>query len=490
MDQQRYFVPLPRETPHQQQQQQQQDQSNINRTPFTLLRSRVDTLNSSEAIYETPIQDLATMMKGHLVCGTALCPASVYTEMVLAAITCLRGSDAEMVVFKLSAIKFLRPLIYIEGATDTIRITLEREETVEGITPFTVSSYATPSSDTKVHCSGIIKEQPQSQASSKLRVKEQALARRKVMFQTGDHQTLSTAIMYDKIFSRVVDYSSVYQGVKKIYLDGSLEEIFARCVLPPAEESSYAGQPILLDTMLHIAGFAANLSVDNDTVCICHHIQSTILFRKDIGAGQSFDVHCSNFTNTDGENTILADAHAVDRDGIIAVIRGMEFRRAKLSKLRAAFEFASQAAPSRGSRNALLPSCNPTRQREEILPPEPSLSISSSTSPTRSSSSPTTSRSPTTTQDTVITILSEATGVDQKNINTRTTLAAMGVDSIMMFELDRKLEEAMEAQKPTVAELSACKTVGDMEALISASASRGEISAAVTRKTSKSGRAR
>lgn len=429
------------------------------------------------------------MMKGHLVCGTALCPASVYTEMVLAAITCLRGSDAEMVVFKLSAIKFLRPLIYIEGATDTIRITLEREETVEGITPFTVSSYATPNSDTKVHCSGIIKEQPQSQASSKLRVKEQALARRKVMFQTGDHQTLSTAIMYDKIFSRVVDYSSVYQGVKKIYLDGSLEEIFARCVLPPAEESSYAGQPILLDTMLHIAGFAANLNVDNDTVCICHHIQSTILFRKDIGAGQSFDVHCSNFTNTDGENTVLADAHAVDRDGIIAVIRGMEFRRAKLSKLRAAFEFASQAAPSRESRNALLPSCNPTRQREEILPPEPSLSISSSTSPTRSSSSPTTSRSPTTTQDTVITILSEATGVDQKNINTRTTLAAMGVDSIMMFELDRKLEEAMEEQKPTVAELSACKTVGDMEALISASASRGEISPAVTRKTLKSGRA-
>ncbi|PIA92961.1 Conidial yellow pigment biosynthesis polyketide synthase [Cercospora beticola] len=437
--------------------------------PYTFLQRKVETSKTGEVVYETPIRAMASAIKGHLVCGTALCPASVYTEMALAAVTCERNEQDREVAYKLSKVKFLRPLLFLEGSEDIIRVTLQRPENGKGKTDFEISSFAAPESDAKVHCVGTIKEQAKSKAGSKMQATEQALSRRRTNFQNGEHQTFSTSIMYDKIFSRVVEYSSAYRAVKKIYLDDKLEEIFASCALPPTEDH-YAGQPILLDTMLHVAGFAANLNVDNETVCICHHVHSTTVLRGDVAPGQAFDVHCSNFINTEDPDCVLADAHAVDDHGVIAVIKGMEFRRSKLAKLQAAFEFASQA-PSRRNSKPESASTSPAR-RESKDSDEVPTEQASVTESTRGTSSPGTSRSIATSQDTVITILSEATGVDPKKIDTRTTLSAMGVDSIMMFELDRKLEEAI-GQKPSVSELSACKTVGDMENLVTRSASRG-----------------
>ncbi|KAI5360200.1 putative thioesterase, Acyl transferase domain superfamily, phosphopantetheine binding ACP [Septoria linicola] len=477
MDKKRYLIPLKRESA-----QAGDEIAESKTTLFTLLKSRIETDDEAEAVFETPIHELSSMIKGHIVCGAALCPASIYTEMALAAITLYTGEDkAEQTAFKISAIRFLRPLLYVEGANDVVRITLRRQDQDKSDTSFEVSSFATPASDAKIHCFGTIKEQPHSKAGSKLRATEQALSRRKTMFQTGDHQTFSTRIMYDKIFSRVVEYSSTYQAVKKIYMDDRLEEIFAACTLP-ASEHRYAGQPILLDTMLHVAGFAANLNVDNETVCICHHVHSTMILRKEFRPGQAFDVHCSNFVNPEDADCILAEAHAVDDEGIIAVIKGMEFRKTKLAKLQQAFDFASRP-PSQINSKPVSASRSPVRRSEQPVAQEPEAATSRRTSSTPGTSSPGTSRSTVTSQDTVITILSDATGLEPDKITPRTTLAAMGVDSIMMFELDRKLEEAM-GQKPSVAELSACKTVGDMETLVSKSASRGATPVATQRKSS------
>ncbi|KAM3420466.1 hypothetical protein BST61_g3735 [Cercospora zeina] len=465
MDKKRFFVPFKREVAH-----TAETIAPTEALPYTFLQKQIETNKPGEAVFETPIRALAGAIEGHLVCGTALCPASVYTEMVLAAITCEQRQRPSESTYKLSEVKFLRPLLFLEGSEDIIRVTLQLQDKGKGTTEFEVSSFAAPESDAKVHCIGVIKEQAQSKAGSKMQATEQALARRRTNFQNGEHQTFSTAIMYDKIFSRVVEYSSAYRSVKKIYLDDKLEEIFATCTLPPTEDR-YAGQPILLDTMLHVAGFAANLNVDNETVCICHRVHSTTVLRTNVATGHAFDVHCSNFISTEDPDCVLADAHAVDEQGVIAVIKGMEFRRTKLAKLQAAFEFASQNPSRRNSRPASA-SKSPTRRNSNELKEAPAEEHASQTESTRGTSSPGTSRSTVTSQDTVITILSEATGVDPQRIDTRTTLSAMGVDSIMMFELDRKLEEAI-GQKPSVSELSACKTVGDMETLVTRSVSRG-----------------
>ncbi|KAF2210496.1 hypothetical protein CERZMDRAFT_45538 [Cercospora zeae-maydis SCOH1-5] len=457
MSKKRFLVPFKREGAH-----DAETDGATEALPYTFLQRQVETNKPGEAVFETPIRVLAGAIKGHLVCGTALCPASVYTEVVLAAITCEKTQESDESTYKLSEVKFLRPLLFLEGSEDIIRVTIQRPKHEAANSEFEVSSFAAPGSDAKVHCTGIIKGQAQSKAGSKMQATEQALSRRRTTFQNGEHQTFSTAIMYDKIFSRVVEYSSAYRSVKKIYLDDKLEEIFATCTLPPTEDQ-YAGQPILLDTMLHVAGFAANLNVDNETVCICHRVHSTTVLRTNIAAGHAFDVHCSNFISTEDPDCVLADAHAVDEQGVIAVIKGMEFRRSKLAKLQAAFEFASQN-PSRRNSKPASASKSPARRNSNEFHGAPAEEHASQTESTRGTSSPGTSRSTVTSQDTVITILSEATGVDPQRIDTRTTLSAMGVDSIMMFELDRKLEEAI-GQKPSVSELSACKTVGDMENL-------------------------
>lgn len=466
MDKKRYLVPMKRETA-----QGPKMQTQPEGTSYSFLKRRIYGDGDGQGCFETPIEALAEKIKGHLVCGSALCPASIYTEMALAAMTVVTPTnDADNASFKLSAIKFHRPLLYTEGSTNMIRVTLKVEDAAPNTTLFEVSSSVNQFSDAQTHCSGQIKKRPASKGKSKLEATMSKLSRRQDMFVKGNYQTFTTSIMYNKIFSRVVDYSPGYQAVKKIYLDDDFQEIYATCQLPLASTpGSYAGHPVLLDTMLHSAGYAANLKADNDTVYICHAVRSMNMMRQScIKPGQSFHVHCSNYVNTSDPECILADSHAVDDCGIIAVIKGMEFRRMKLSKMQVAFEYASRTpAPAARKPDPAPTPETPVKESKKLHVSTSDDQVQPRTDSVHGSNSPSTS-----TPSCVVSILSEATGVDSENITPRTELSAMGVDSIMIFELDKKLEGAM-GQKPNVGDLSSCRTVGDMEKLVSASSSRG-----------------
>lgn len=460
MDQRRYCVSLTRETvPPPCASSASQEE----RLPFSLLHRSLNIDDTST--FETPIRALAKLIQGHVVCSKALCPASVYTEMALAAAT-LSNATAENELLKLSDIEFVRPLLYSDGSTDTVRIEVSavnahNEQKFE----FTSFQDSQNSAGNKLHCTGKIKTQSRSKVTEKLRRAEHALARRKARFDGDSCQTFSASVMYNKIFTRVVEYSSDYQAVKKIFLDDAFEEVYAQCELPDTDEQQhYAGQPILLDTMLHVAGFAANLNVDNDIVCIAHHVHSISMVRRQIPARHAFQVHCSNFLSPSKPDCIVADVHAVDQDGIIAVIKGIEFRRSKLEKIRAAFEYASRGTAetiSQTPTNAPKVSESPRLQI-----PDESRSISRE--PRRASvQTSSDSRDMTPSNATLYSILSETTGVESQDITPRTELSAMGVDSMMVFELEKKLRSVLDPQ-PTVSEISACNTVLDMENLVSA----------------------
>lgn len=438
-------------------------------TRYTLLENHVGPSGDITAEFHTPIQSLGDLIKGHVVCGKPLCPASIYAEMALAAISHAEGADADDQVFKLSDMSFTRPLLFSQDSPKTISITIHQEERTDIGQVFRVSSFSDRSklSEPKLHSFGKIKRQSLLKAAGKLKRTERALARRKASFERGGHQMFSTATMYKKIFSRVVEYSPQYWAVRKLYVDDDAEEAFASCELPATSttHANYAGHPILLDTMLHVAGFTANLNVDADTVCICHHVASVSVLRKTFRSRHVFDIHCSNSLVPAAAESIFADVHAVDGDGIIAVMKGVEFKRSKLSKIQAGFEMMAEDFPKTSDK-----ADQHIRLREQRATEEPRIVATKIAINIDDYEGSTATESLVTSPASVVDILSKTTGVKAEALTPRTRLAALGVDSLMILELEKKLEDFL-GHSPGVSELSMCESVGDVEALVGVASS-------------------
>ena len=84
--------------------------------------------------------------------------------------------------------------------------------------------------------------------------------------------------MYEKTFTRVVIYSPLYQVVQPILINENTDEAFAVCRLQDPENTEDAAKAtILMNVLLHIAGFVANLKADNGNICICKKVNSAIL---------------------------------------------------------------------------------------------------------------------------------------------------------------------------------------------------------------------
>lgn len=439
-------------------------------TQYTLLENFVEPTGDTMAEFHTPLQSLGDLIKGHVVCGQPLCPASVYAEMALAAMSHTEKGDTERQVFKLCDVSFTRPLLFSQDSLKTISVTIQQKGETENVRIFRVSSFGHggKASQPKDHCSGTIKRQSWLKASSKLKRTERVLARRKASLELGGHQMFSTSTMYKKIFSRVVEYGPQYWAVRKLYVDDDAEEIFATCELPATStEANYAGHPILLDTMLHVAGFAANLNVDADTVCICHQVSSISMFRQTVRPRHAFDVHCSNSSVSAAGGSIIADVHAVDDEGIIAVMKGVEFRCSKLLKIQASFELIAEDFPKTSDK------AHQHMKQKDLRAFEHQRPVATKLAGLEDYDGSTAVESLVTSPARVVDILSETTGVKAETLTSRTTLAALGVDSLMILELEKKLEDLL-GHSPGVAELSMCECVGDVESLVNVASNSDE----------------
>lgn len=442
-------------------------------TPYRFLTKVIEHPSSdsdANAVFDTPIEDLASYIQGHVVCDYALCPASVYQEMALSAAKFLDATDSQDIIYKTTDVSFARPLVYSTGSMNCVRTIIKKKDLATGVRNFEVVSYDTTTGPEKIqtHCQGKIKTQTPSKVLQKLGRKERAFARRKATFlnntQTQGQQTFSGKTMYERIFTRVVKYASQYRAVHSIKLDEAAEEVLADCRLPSASgDDVFAAHPVLVDTLLHVAGFAANLNVDDDDVCICSDVNSAMVVRKDFGSDRRFEVHCSNFTNSEN-GTVFADAHAMDSDGIIAVVKGMQFQRAKLSKMSSAFRFANKESGKAPS----SPSPPPPERKDR----KSSSSEESKSSSTTRVGSPAVDEPPLESgQRSVIELVAETCGVDPSSVTPQTKLEGLGIDSLMIYELEEKLQEALNTQLES-GELAKCETVRDVEQLATPAASK------------------
>lgn len=434
-------------------------------TSYAMLASCVQLPGEGvDGIFETPISQLALFITGHQVGGAALCPASVYHELAMSAAAF--GVHATTAALNtLSKVKYSHPLVYEDGATKTVRVTLKLDS-LTGDSSFTIASYTGRPDTSQLHCSGELKQSPRAGIEHKFNRRSLKLDRKKIaIFASNGFQgpeTIHTRMLYEVVFPRVVSYSKQYQTIKSMTIDQTGTEGFAVVQMPASDKGGrYVVHPLFMDTLLHAAGFIANSAVTAEDACICNEVEQAKILYDEINYDDTFGVFCS-IVYLAKESTYIADACAVNSTGkIVGAIKGMSFKKVKLAK------FRSHLAHTLGNRvecstSTSIPTAPISIPTAPISIPAAPISILQRAAAPQITAAPTVDIA-----EQVSRCIADVCGVGIDTITSSTEMAALGVDSLMIFEIADKLKATFTQVSVESSELATCHTVKDLEDIIS-----------------------
>lgn len=406
-----------------------------------------------DGIFETPIAQLAGFISGHQVGGAALCPASVYHELAMSAAAF--GVHATAAALNtLSGVRYSHPLVYNPASPVTVRVTLKLDS-LTGDSSFTIASYADSPAAAQLHCAGELKQSPRAGIEHKFSRRALKLDRKKraIFASDGFHgpETIHTRMLYEVVFPRVVSYSKQYQTVKSMTIDQTGTEGFAVVQMPAGGSGGgkYVVHPVFMDTLLHAAGFIANSAVTAEDACICNEVGQAKILYDEINYEDTFGVFCS-IVYLANESTYSADAYAVNAAGkIVGAVKGMSFKKVKLAKFRSHLAHTlgkTQMSPPVPARiSAPAAAHTHTQTRTHTPPPAPDVDVAAQ----------------------VARCIADVCGVSTDTVTSTTEMTALGVDSLMIFEIADQLKARFSHVSIDSSELAACLTVHDLETIIS-----------------------
>ncbi|KAF8897468.1 hypothetical protein BD779DRAFT_1667443 [Infundibulicybe gibba] len=407
-------------------------------------------INGNVAIFETPISELADSIRGHSVGGVPLCPASVYLEQVLAGINLgLRhlGIDYSGNQPVLHKIEFARPLVYDAAVARTVITSISLDD---GFGVFSVSSRV-DSSEESVHMHGQYRFQSSPQIVTKFTHALPSVTRQIVSVvnnRSGDSEVFSTRTAYEVIFPRVVDYAKEYHTMRSLTIDASGMEGCADVRLPSDyDKGKFVAHPVFMDTLLHVAGFVANMQGGANDAYICSEVGTVKAIPELIDNNASYLVYCNNVWLAD-EGIMLAEAYALLADEpkrIVAHLKGMHFQKVRLNSLKKGLALAAG---------------KPTTHRP-VIPPPVRRQMATPTKPIPQTNTPQD------VQSKIVKLVSETCDTSPENIDIKTDLGSLGVDSLMSIEIFGKLQESFPGTDLNAQTLSFCRNIVDIVSEVS-----------------------
>ncbi|EMD42363.1 hypothetical protein CERSUDRAFT_128472 [Gelatoporia subvermispora B] len=407
---------------------------------------------------------LVELIEGHRVAGSSLCPASVYLELALQALSALlrhvHYSRTDLVV-EAADVVYTSPLVLHRDADQIVQteITIADEcgQSSTRAWSFSVSSREERSHGVwQGHCSGKFFEGRASRSPEETTALESSLSSRlKHMLanptvfadiqQTGS-ETFGRATIYDLLFPRIVEYTSAYKTIHSMTLQSdppcrsgdvtSGLHVYAGACIPTmndAFDGAQKSRSIFIDTLLHAAGFAVNYRANfsTDTVYICASVGTLCGNLASIPPGRRFGVYVYVTPSTSQCSGASADAYAIETeaDGRVARIvicaTGIQFRRVALDVLRCVL----QQKASRSAASLLTPATSSPPH----VPPSPPFPVL--TPLYRSLAHRLTE------------LIASTCGVPLDMIKPETRLEELGIDSLMSIELSGKFR-ALSRQAP------------------------------------------
>ncbi|KAI0036587.1 polyketide synthase [Vararia minispora EC-137] len=400
--------------------------------------------NEFVAIFETPITQLAGPIRGHRVGDHPLCPASVYHELALAgtkvAVEHLKLTF-ENTYIALCDVDYDKPLVYGEDDLRVIRTAITISQ--DGTGAWSVSSRVDQGVE-ECHCRGTFKYQSIASVSTKFSRARPIVSRQIAVIRSAPGaETLSPRTAYEIIFPRVVHYSREYHTMQSLVIGPDGTEGYAVVQLPKDHHrGKFTIHPVFMDTMLHVAGFVANMQGDTDDAFICSKVDAVRAIPSLIDPDARYGVYINNAWVPE-EKTTVAEAYALELGGqgrIVAHVKGMHFRKVRLGSLKRSLAMASKKSAPQAQSQTRSPPSNPP-----VAPQVPSNL-----------------------EEQVRRIIAETCDTSLSSIHLSTELEVCGIDSLMSIEIFGKLEKAFPRVELDPTSLSACKTVADIVKAVTA----------------------
>jgi iterative type I PKS product template protein len=435
---------------------------------------RTDTAASDELVFETDMTTLGPLITGHDVGGTPICPASVFHEIALEAAQSLLEPQKDEVLV-VTGMTFSSPLVHLpssvpqSGYNKIIHVRISKGSNMLSLPSFKISSCSADTSTETLHCSGNVDTQ-RVDAMAGLWVRDHALVTRQNRYFSGAGKdtmsTFRTKILYENVFTRVVRYSPEYHSLQYLEVaDSNLEgmgsfRVPSDATLTPTSVSqrSYLAHPVFTDTLLHAAGFIGNLAIGPREIGICSGVESIMIAYHNLDYQDTYKIYC-NLLEVKG--AILADSIALDSSGrVVAVIRGMEFKKLQLSTF--------QQALCRMSSNS-KPEVQEHRQQTSRLAVPQSPITSGKTEDHILTNGPSDSpiRVDTRMSQMLRDIVVNVGGFTEQEIDYTMSLGDLGIDSMMQIEIASEISRAFPGQTGlSHYALSECETLEEMDNML------------------------
>lgn len=408
-------------------------------TNYTFLRSYLPIPQCDKvATFRTPIRQLRHYIKGHRVGGVALCPASVYLDLIVGAISLaaeqtVQERDFEIV---LRQVKFSKPLTWKDQDEGGLIVMVD---TSKGI--FEVDSETSLSEFEPTHSNGSFQLLSRSGLRNDFASFLPSLTRSiEAILNEGIRQafeTFSTRTIYQIIFPRVVEYSTEFRTLKSLSLSPNGLDATAIMSLPHScDAGKFSAHPLFFDTLIHVAGFIANLRGGKDYAYICSEISTVQVISSAVRNGASFRLYCRT-SPFDNERRLLAETFAMsdaEPRTLIAHIEGILFQRVRLNGLRTGLASIAGVYSSEFTYQTV---------------PKAVFDCSSDISAT------------------VLKIVANNCGIEPADLLALQDFESLGIDSLMRIELSYDIAKAFPGFGCRPQELGQCQNVLDVVKTIS-----------------------
>ncbi|KAF3344566.1 Alpha,alpha-trehalose-phosphate synthase [UDP-forming] 1 [Verticillium dahliae VDG2] len=441
--------------------------SDLSSTGFELLASSAMTaLKDGSSIFHVPIARFSKLIEAHAVGGVPLCPASVYLELALEALSVINTTFNAPRWYSVDDVCFEHPLVFSKVRSDVVEVKIQStgQTASLGSSRFSISNR----DHGHLNCSGFISPMVEQSIEELFMVKSAYVRKQKaILFQLAASNTLETftsRTIYDVIFPRVVSYSEPFRTLKHLTISSFSWEGYGTFQLSTTPQSGkFVSPPPFVDTMLHAAGFIANAKADVKTACICVNLGRTVLpDMSKLQPGGQMDIYCSLL---DVGDSTLADAYVLDQDGqIVSFAEGMRFKKIRLSSFQAALSRATQTEGK--TRIESLP-----KQVEGLLrnpkPPNSSkLQIQAPPTPSESMA------------EVVKQMVQSVCGVSLDSSSGR-TLTELGIDSLLFIELSQAIASRFPNLVVSTGEIERCQTMSDLIQLLAKAQGHDDVSMAL-----------
>lgn len=431
------------------------------------LLPRILTSQSSDnrALFETTTQILGPLISGHSVGGICICPASLFHELVLEASQVILIPEGSRIL-TVSNMAIPRPLIYepAQGARPVhVSVTEVRSASKPaGFAEIEVTIKTVDKGAEETLCCSAVASVKSAQDLEHRFLKDAAVVKRQsrhLLNSNSLNNTFRTKLLYEAIFTRVVAYSAEYQTLKSLTVsDSDLEAIGSFQLRIGSATDGYIAPPVFTDTLLHAAGFVANLTVPSEEMCICSQVESIEMLYDKIDYTDSFTVYCSLVDIIKG--TILADAFAINTAGkVVAIIRGMDFRRLPL----AAFQrMLIDTVPST-KREPVEIKERQTCIRENDRPGTPAFNMTRTVNANGTATPSSTHDSHLEITSAFMRIVDDVYGSAQGQLDLSQPMEALGIDSMMQIEIAAKLNQVFPSANIDHDVIFGCETLQAVE---------------------------